>query len=91
MFAEKRPQGFAFSDTAFRIFILMASRRINSDRFLTDDYTASTYTQAGIDWVENTRFVDVLRRHYPDLGPSLGELANGFKPWSSVGGEGPGA
>ena len=67
MFAEKRPQGFAFSDTAFRIFILMASRRLNSDRFLTDDYTASTYTQAGIDWVENTRFVDVLRRHYPEL------------------------
>ena len=83
MFAEKRPQGFAFSDTAFRIFILMASRRINSDRFLTDDYTASTYTQAGIDWVENTRFVDVLRRHYPELGPSLGELVNGFKPWST--------
>ncbi len=91
MFAEKRPQGFAFSDTAFRIFILMASRRINSDRFLTDDYTASTYTQAGIDWVENTRFVDVLRRHYPALGPSLGELANGFKPWTPVRGEGTGA
>ncbi len=46
----------------------MASRRINSDRFLTDDYTARRYTQAGIDWVENTRFVDVLLRHYPDLG-----------------------
>ena len=86
MFAEKRPQGFAFSDTAFRIFILMASRRINSDRFLTDDYTASTYTQAGIDWVEDTRFVDVLQRHYPDLAPSLRELANGFKPWSPVNG-----
>ena len=88
MFAEKRPEGFAFSDTAFRIFILMASRRINSDRFLTDDYSASTYTQTGIDWVENTRFVDVLQRHYPDLAPSLRELANGFKPWSPVGAAG---
>ncbi len=64
----------------------MASRRINSDRFLTNDYTASTYTQTGIDWVESTRFVDVLQRHYPDLAPSLRELANGFKPWSPVGG-----
>ena len=31
MFAERRPAGFAFSDTAFRIFIVMASRRINSE------------------------------------------------------------
>ncbi len=29
MYAERRPQGFAFSDTAFRIFALMASRRLN--------------------------------------------------------------
>src|SRR5829696_16021 len=35
MYAENPPQGFAFSDTAFRIFVLMASRRLNSDRFLT--------------------------------------------------------
>jgi len=87
MFAEPKPAGFGFSDTAFRIFILMASRRINSDRFLTDDYTASTYTQAGIDWIEGTRFVDVLQRHYPALAPSLRELENGFKPWSPVTGD----
>ncbi len=33
--AERR-RGFGFSDTAFRIFILMASRRLKSDRFFTD-------------------------------------------------------
>ena len=33
MFAEPKPTGFGFSDTAFRIFILMASRRLKSDRF----------------------------------------------------------
>ena len=87
MFAEEPPRGFAFSDTAFRIFILMASRRINSDRFLTDDYNAETYTQTGIDWIEGTRFVDVLQRHYPALGPSLRGVENGFKPWSDL--EGP--
>lgn len=27
--AEPKPEGFGFSDTAFRIFILMASRRLN--------------------------------------------------------------
>jgi hypothetical protein len=35
LFAETPPDGFGFSDTAFRVFILMASRRLQSDRFLT--------------------------------------------------------
>ena len=30
MYAERKPKGFGFSDTAFRIFILMASRRLES-------------------------------------------------------------
>ena len=38
LFAETPPTGFGFSDTAFRIFILMASRRLQSDRFLTVDF-----------------------------------------------------
>ena len=41
------------SDTAFRIFILMASRRLNSDRFFTTDYTPQVYTQAGLDWIDD--------------------------------------
>ena len=52
MYAEPLPQGFGFSDTAFRVFILMASRRLKSDRFFTMDYRPEVYTQAGIDWVE---------------------------------------
>ncbi|GIM92401.1 peroxidase [Paractinoplanes toevensis] len=35
LFAETPPAGFGFSDTAFRVFILMASRRLQSGRFLT--------------------------------------------------------
>src|SRR5215218_3222651 len=49
MYAENPPQGFAFSDTAFRIFVLMASRRLNSDRFLTTDYNDQSYTKTGIE------------------------------------------
>ena len=48
MFAEPLPEGFAFSDTAFRIFILMASRRLNSDRFFTRDFTPHVYTPLGM-------------------------------------------
>jgi hypothetical protein len=51
--AETKPPGFAISDTTFRIFIVMAGRRIKSDRFLTDDYTPDVYTPAGIAWVED--------------------------------------
>ncbi|MGH3624374.1 MAG: peroxidase family protein [Sciscionella sp.] len=84
MFAEKRPQGFGFSDTAFRIFILMASRRLNSDRFFTKDFTPEVYTPLGMEWVQNTSMIDVLLRHYPQLRPSLRGVSNAFQPWSRV-------
>jgi hypothetical protein len=82
MFAEKRPEGFAFSDTAFRIFILMASRRLNSDRFFTEDYTPEVYTPAGLAWVRDNDMSSVLLRHYPQLRPALRGVANAFAPWS---------
>ena len=82
MFSEPLPKGFAFSDTAFRIFILMASRRLNSDRFLADHFNSEVYTRTGIDWVQNNTFVDVLLRHYPELRPALKDVTNAFQPWA---------
>jgi Animal haem peroxidase len=85
MFAEVPPEGFGFSDTAFRIFILMASRRIKSDRFLAGDgFIPDVYTQVGLDWLENTSMSDILLRHYPELGPSLYGVKNAFAPWKRV-------
>jgi hypothetical protein len=84
MFAEKRPQGFAFSETAFRIFIVMASRRLNSDRFLTKDFTPEVYTQAGMDWIRDNSMSTVLLRHYPHLRPALRGIDNAFTPWSGT-------
>jgi hypothetical protein len=81
MYAEPKPKGFGFSDTAFRIFILMASRRLESDRFFTDDYRPEVYTQEGIDWVENNSMRSLLLRHFPALAPSLEGVANPFAPW----------
>jgi Animal haem peroxidase len=85
MYAENPPQGFAFSDTAFRIFVLMASRRLNSDRFLTTDYNDHVYTRIGIDWVNDTDMSTVLLRHYPALAPALRGVKNAFWPWKRVG------
>jgi hypothetical protein len=84
MYAENPPQGFAFSDTAFRIFVLMASRRLNSDRFLTTDYNEGIYTKVGIDWVNDTDMSTVLLRHYPALAPALRGVTNAFWPWTKV-------
>jgi hypothetical protein len=85
MLGEKMPPGFGFSDTAFRIFILMASRRLKSDRFFTNDYSPETYTQQGIEWVEGNLMGDVIRRHHPELAPALEGSENAFAPWTSVG------
>jgi hypothetical protein len=84
MYAERRPKGFAFSDTAFRIFVLMASRRLNSDRFFTNDYKAEVYTKAGLEWIDDNTMVTVLLRHYPHLRGSMRGVKNGFHPWASA-------
>jgi hypothetical protein len=81
MYAEPLPPGFGFSDTAFRVFILMASRRLKSDRFFTTDFRPEVYTQTGIDWVTKTKMKDVIVRHYPELAPALEGLPNAFLPW----------
>ena len=81
MYAEKKPKGFGFSDTAFRIFILMASRRLESDRFFTRDYRPEVYTREGIDWVENNSMRTLLLRHFPELEPALEDVKNPFAPW----------
>ena len=77
-----RPEGYAFGETAFQIFILNASRRLMTDRFFTTDYRPEVYTQEGLDWVEDNTMVDVLKRHFPELSLSLTGVENAFKPWS---------
>jgi hypothetical protein len=81
MFAEDRPEGFAFSDTAFRIFILMASRRLNSDRFFTTHFTDEVYTHEGMDWIKQNTMRTVLERHCPGLAPYLKGSDNAFAIW----------
>ncbi|MGB0971151.1 MAG: peroxidase family protein [Mycobacterium sp.] len=90
MQAEQPPKGFGFSDTAFRIFILMASRRLKSDRFFTNDFKPETYTQVGFDWVNHNTMKDVLLRHYPELEPAIGDVERVFAPWPKLGAPVPG-
>ncbi len=84
LMGEELPPGFGFSDTAFRIFILMASRRLKSDRFFTNDYTPEVYTPEGLEWIEDNMMGDVLLRHHPELAPALEGSKNAFAPWRRV-------
>lgn len=86
MLCEPLPKGFGFSDTAFRIFILMASRRLKSDRFLSSDFKPHIYTKPGMEWVQNNTMKDVLIRHFSELRAPLRNVRNAFHPWEKVGG-----
>jgi hypothetical protein len=49
----RRPHGFAISETQFVVFILNASRRLFSDRFLTSSFRPEFYSTLGLDWVNH--------------------------------------
>lgn len=66
--AEKKIRGFAISETQFMIFLLMASRRLEADRFLNEDFNENIYTRAGMAWVHSRRNMrDVLEDHFPEM------------------------
>jgi hypothetical protein len=85
LYADSKPPGFGFSDTAFRLFVLMASRRLECDRFFTRDFTPEFYTPAGMDWINANNMRTVLLRHFPTLKPALDGVTNPFAPWASAG------
>ena len=81
LLADRKPKGFAISDTAFRIFLVMAARRLRSDRFFTMDFTPATYTPLGLAWIDDASMAAILRRHHPALEPALDGVSNVFEPW----------
>jgi Animal haem peroxidase/Catalase len=87
LLGEAPPAGFGFSDTAFRIFILMASRRLQSDRFLNAEFRPEIYSPLGMDWIDKNSFTTVLLRHCPELQPVLPVGATAFAPWKPIYGD----
>ncbi|KAM7506734.1 hypothetical protein LguiA_017187 [Lonicera macranthoides] len=82
LMAEKKIKGFAISETAFIIFLLMASRRLEADRFFTSNYNEETYTKKGLSWVNSTESLkDVLDRHYPDVTKTWINSKSAFSVW----------
>lgn len=81
----RRPTGFGFGETLFQIFILNATRRLQTDRFYTDSYNEETYTHEGLDWIDRADLKSVLLRHYPELARTgLANVKNAFEPWDTT-------
>ena len=79
-----RPTGFGFGETLFQIFILNATRRLQADRFYTDDYNEQTYTPEGLAWIDEADLKTVILRHFPELASTgLGNIKNAFEPWDT--------
>jgi hypothetical protein len=81
---DNRPTAFGFGETMFQIFILNASRRLQADRFYTDDYNEETYSKEGIEWIDRASLKSVLLRHHPELARTgLANVRNAFEPWDA--------
>ena len=85
IYAEPKPKGFGFSDTAFRIFILMASRRLETDRFFTRDYRPEVYTAEGLDWVESNTMRTSSCGTSRSSSRRCEGVENPFAPWRRAG------
>lgn len=85
LMAEKKIKGYAISETAFFIFVLMASRRLEADRFFTSDFNKEVYTEKGLEWVnkKTESLKDVLYRHYPELVEKWMNSSSAFSVWSA--------
>jgi hypothetical protein len=81
LYAEPLLPGFGFSETAFRIFILMASRRLKSDPYFTDDYRPEVYSEFGMRWIEDATMARVIARNTRGLATTVAGLASPFAPW----------
>ena len=78
LFAETPPAGFGFCDTAFRIFILMASRRLQSDRFLTVDFRPRSTRRSAWTGCRNG-MTSLILRHCPELAPRCRHTATSLR------------
>lgn len=76
------PIGFAFGMVAYHIFLVMASRRILSDRFFQDMFTEEHYTAFGVDYVNKATFREIVLRHFPEHESIVPE--NPFMTWTTT-------
>ncbi|PIM99031.1 hypothetical protein CDL12_28476 [Handroanthus impetiginosus] len=75
---EKKIKGFAISETAVIIFLPMATRRLEADRFFISDFNEEVYTKKGLESLK-----DVLNRHYPKMSSKWINSTSAFSVWDA--------
>ncbi|KEH24897.1 pathogen-inducible alpha-dioxygenase [Medicago truncatula] len=84
LMAEKKIKGFAISETSFVIFLIMASRRLEADRFFTSNFNEETYTKKGLEWVNTTESLkEVIDRHHPGMTQKWLNASSAFSVWDA--------
>ena len=79
--AEKKTDGFLFSQTVYALFIHQTERRLECDRFMTEDFNEGVYTKEGFAWVQGASLRSAFLRQCPDLiGDSI--PSNAFLHWA---------
>ena len=76
-----RPTGFGFGETMFQIFILNATRRLQADRFYTDDFREEVYTPEGL--LDRPDQLQSLLRHFPELASTGLANIKRFELWDT--------
>ena len=64
---EDRSEGIAFGIVPYYIFVVMASHRLLSDRFLQEGLRVENYTEIGLKYLMDISFCDILKRQFPDI------------------------
>jgi len=68
---KDRPDGFAFGIVPYYIFVVMASRRLLSDRFFQEGLTEENYSKVGVSYLMGATFHDILARQFPNMNDTI--------------------
>lgn len=78
---DRTPKTMGFSASTFLEFILMASRRVQADRFYTEDFRPEIYTPEGIARVRGLNGMrELIERNAPDLKDAVATRQSAFHP-----------
>lgn len=78
---DRTPKTMGFSASTFLEFILMASRRVQADRFYTRDFRPEIYTPEGIERIRSVSGLrDLIERNAPELKAAVATRQSSFHP-----------
>lgn len=85
---HRTPETMGFSASTFLEFILMASRRVQADRFYTEDFRPEIYTPEGIERIRKLDGLkEIIERNAPGVKDAISVRQSSFHPLGQVEGD----